>query len=344
MKKLIALLLFSLAFQVSRSQVMYPYTFSKTTATYSDLVGATNLTAGNVWDDTIMAIPLGFNFKWALANRTIDSIMIDTYGILYATEDFDPNAEFGNRIMMPYQTDLCDRSTNTGGTTPVSPVSYQTTGTPGNRICKIEFKNAGFYEDNSGNDAVNFQVWLYETSNEIEFRYGPQSVADIATCFLGQAGPWINLAYKSSLDLVNFKLTVDSCTYVSGNTTTAAAVNSTTTIDLDNPPSTFAFVGLPANGQVFKWTPPGTSTSIHDINGTFAAVEVYPTQIEDRVFVQHTGNMEWAVLYDHQGKRIQKFDVSATRNQLDMSFLASGFYTLTLHSTSGLSKSYKLIK
>lgn len=344
MKRLIALLVFGLAFQVTKAQVLYPYTFSKTIATYADLVGATNLTAGNIWDDTIMTIPLGFNFKWALANRTIDSVMIDTYGILYATEDFDATTELASRVIMPYQADLCDRSKNSGSLTPVSPVSYQTTGSPGNRICKIEFKNAGFYEDNSGNDAVNFQIWLYETSNVIEFRYGPQTVADIATSFLGEAGPWINLAYKLELDLVNLTLIVDSCTYVSGNTTTAASVNSNIMIDLDNPPSTFAFVGLPANGQVFKWTPLGTSSSLNEVNAAFQGVQVYPTQIEDRVFVHHTGNMLWAELFDNQGKRICKFDLSATQNQLDVSFLSAGIYSLTIHSSSNLSKSYKLLK
>jgi hypothetical protein len=45
------------------SQVMYPYTFSKSSATYSNLTGSINLTFGKRWDDTLMTIPLGFNFK-----------------------------------------------------------------------------------------------------------------------------------------------------------------------------------------------------------------------------------------------------------------------------------------
>ena len=189
MKRLFTLALFSLGFTSlsSQAQVMYPYTFSKATATYTDLVGSTNLTAGNAWDDTIMTVPLGFTFKWALQNRNVDSITIDSYGILYAPQDFDMNTEIFTRAMMPYQADLTDRGYNTNQVA-VSPISYLTTGTAGSRICKIEFKNAGFYSDTSGIDSTNFQVWLYEGTNVIEFRYGAQGVVDISTSFDGANG------------------------------------------------------------------------------------------------------------------------------------------------------------
>ena len=59
---------------------------------------------------------------------------------------------------------------------------YQTTGTSGNRICTIQYKNVTDKNitDSSGNplphvqfESMNFQIKLYESSKAIEFIYGP---------------------------------------------------------------------------------------------------------------------------------------------------------------------------
>lgn len=122
-----------------------------------------------------MTIPLGFNFKWALGNRNIDSIVIDTDGILYAPQDFNSSTDNPIRSMMPYEADMTDRGFNNSSAA-VSPISYLTTGVAGSRIGKIEFRNAGFYNDITTNDFINFQIWLYESTNIIEYRYGASNV------------------------------------------------------------------------------------------------------------------------------------------------------------------------
>ena len=168
MRSVLTLLCFLAAFS-GRAQNMFPYSFSKTTGTYQNLVGSTNLTAGFVWDDTTFTIPLGFSFKWALDNRTLTSIVVDAGGMLYAPDDV--NSQFGfpipTKMIMAYQCDLVDRGTNTSQQA-MSPISYLTTGTAPNRICKIEYRNAGFFSDTLGLDSTNFQIWLYEGSNIIE--------------------------------------------------------------------------------------------------------------------------------------------------------------------------------
>jgi len=52
-------------------------------------------------------------------------------------------------------------------------VSYRTIGTAPHRILIIQWKNMRAYYDQSVTTRVNFQVRLYETSNVIEFHYGP---------------------------------------------------------------------------------------------------------------------------------------------------------------------------
>ncbi len=55
-------------------------------------------------------------------------------------------------------------SCNTGGG-----IRYDLTGSAPNRTLKIEFYDLSFQ---SGDFHLKFQVWLYEGTNEIEFRYG----------------------------------------------------------------------------------------------------------------------------------------------------------------------------
>ena len=85
----------------------------------------------------------------------------------------------------PIFEDLCDRAfnpntDNEGDPGGISPISYTTTGIAGSRICKIQVSNAGFYGENNQNGTsvsfINYQLWLYETTNDIEFRYGSVSI------------------------------------------------------------------------------------------------------------------------------------------------------------------------
>ncbi len=53
-------------------------------------------------------------------------------------------------------------------------ISYTTTGSAPNRVFIVQWKNVlAFYDEGSTSTLLNFQIALHETSNEIEFRYGP---------------------------------------------------------------------------------------------------------------------------------------------------------------------------
>ncbi len=344
MKKLYVTFLMVFGTLLTFGQNLFPYSFSSSTATYNNLNGATDILANVVWDDSIIAVPLGFNFKYALANRDVDSVYIDTYGMIYPTEDALSifGMTFPTKAMMPYQVDMVDRATVLGGAAK-SPVSYQTTGMPGSRICKIEFRNAGFYDDATGMDSTNFQVWLYETSNVIEYHYGPQYVQDITTSFSGENGPWINLVYESTLDIQNQSYILDECTYVAGNSAAHTAVNPTSPIDLNTPPANFAFVGLPANGQVFRWTP-SVNTSVNDLDMAFASVQVYPTTFENSIFIRHENRVDQVSLYDVNGRLLIQEAVNSSLHEISTGSLASGVYLLSLKSKENMTKTYKLIK
>ena len=80
-----------------------------------------------------------------------------------------------------YFEDLCDRaflpmSSNEGDPGGISDISYSLTGTTGSRICMIQVNNAGFFGEIYANDTsksfINFQLWLYEGTNDIEIHFG----------------------------------------------------------------------------------------------------------------------------------------------------------------------------
>jgi hypothetical protein len=53
-------------------------------------------------------------------------------------------------------------------------ISYTTTGSAPNRAFIVQWKNMlAFYDEGTTSTLLNFQIALHETSNEIEFRYGP---------------------------------------------------------------------------------------------------------------------------------------------------------------------------
>ncbi len=325
-----------------RAQNMYPYSFSKTTGAYQNLSGATNLTAGLVWDDTTFTIPLGFNFKWADGSRTLTQMIVDASGMIYAPEDVDQTFGFPSRFIMAYQVDLVDRGTNVMSN-PMSPISYVTTGTAPNRICKIEFRNCGFFSDATGLDSTNFQIWLYEGSNIIEYRYGPQYVNDMTLSFDGENGPWINLIYESTLDIVNQTIMLDACTYVAGTNSTCAPVNPSSSIDILSPPSDWAFDGLPDNGQIFRWVPVGGANSVNDLNA-FNHVKVYPTPFNTAITIENENNLQALRLSDLNGRVLIEQKVEGKKATLNTNTLASGVYFLNITDAKNNQKTMKVVK
>lgn len=128
------------------------YTFSNTTDTYTDLTASTAITTAAPWDDPVGTIPLGFDFQ--LFDTTISTIYLDQKGLgseLVPTTTYDGPAP----NIFVFGADIIDRgydSDNEEATTgSVSTISYLTEGTAGSRICKIEWKNVGFYGDLDAN-------------------------------------------------------------------------------------------------------------------------------------------------------------------------------------------------
>ena len=184
------LLLVSILFlsQLLTAQVN-TYTFSESTGTYNELVGATTSTA--VGDDgTQFNIALPFTFNYGGNDFTAVGVGTNGWLRVGASTSIGTFGAFSNSLDVPtnninFVAPLWDDLNLTGGT-----ISYQTQGTTPNQIFIMEWKNVRW--SNGGSPTApqqNFQVWLYETTNVVEIRYGAMLNGATPTASIGLVGP-----------------------------------------------------------------------------------------------------------------------------------------------------------
>lgn len=160
MKKLLLFLSIAILGNLN-AQLDYKLDFS--TSTYSELSGATDISA-DAWS-TGKTISLPFSFEYW--GRTNNKLIVTFDGIYFS----DTTSDY-----IFYGT---DNYTPIGGVQSASPISYEISGTSPNRIFKVQYKNVTDQDfDTSWNYNVNVQIWLQENGNKVEFHFGNSSITD----------------------------------------------------------------------------------------------------------------------------------------------------------------------
>ena len=162
-----ALILF-LSYNLS-AQTASTYTFSSSSgATFATITGSTQLIASGS-DDGVSAITnIGFTFAFEQTNYTQFSVSANGFLKLGSVVTVaEATNSVANSTVKP-KLAVCwdDLSTGADGK-----VHYLLTGSSPNRILKVEFRNYYSY-GTASNYNMNSQIWLYETTNVIEFYYG----------------------------------------------------------------------------------------------------------------------------------------------------------------------------
>lgn len=311
-----------------KTQVAPPsnmYTFSTFTAPYVNITG-TSVSNGEKWDDLVDTIPVGFNIK--LYNALNDTIqMFGGSGVTF--DDFIN----GNYLTgaMPMFEDLCDRAYDPNADTEgdpggISNISYSTTGTAGSRICKIQVNNAGFYAENNANatsvSSVNFQVWLYETSHNIEFRFGSVNIIN----------PSLNLNNATGF-ICGLTDSLDWNTALSIRANMLNGVYSNPTMVGPNATFNDVITGNIDNGRVYKFTRASLPTIL--LNNTLpTAIALYPNPAKDKLFISNVPASPGATIsiYDISGKCVLSEILSKAIN---ISSVSKGIYTVKINDVTG---------
>ncbi|HET8810006.1 MAG TPA: T9SS type A sorting domain-containing protein [Flavobacteriaceae bacterium] len=326
MKKITAILMLIMGISLHAQNCTYDFNVS--TGTYQNLTNSTSLNNGMFWDDPNYTIPIGFDFE--ICGNTYNTIYITDWG--YGGSLFsEPNPAGSVSLIIPISQDLIDLSHNAGPS--LSPISYKTTGTAGNRILKIEWKNAGFW---GCPDYMNFQVWLYENNNSIAYHYGPSSVNNPACSFEGETGPITMFWPLFNWDTGSF---IKPGYAITGNPSSPTLV----VLDPNNPPpagSSSALNGMIPDGTIYTFTPDNLSIKTNEA----IAFSIYPNPVADMLTFKTKssfGNYRIEIL-SLTGQKVKTF--SQTQNhQINISDLASGIYFVKVIS-KGISGVQKIIK
>lgn len=115
-----------------------------------------------VWDDNDYRLPIGFSFVFA--GQSFDSLTVRTNG----TFTFDTEAKY-NFITL-FKDFICESDLNNRSLSPIS--RELITLANGTKRLKIEFKNAAFYTSAGVRAHIDFQLWLNQQDNSIEFHMG----------------------------------------------------------------------------------------------------------------------------------------------------------------------------
>ncbi|OAB79580.1 T9SS type A sorting domain-containing protein [Cochleicola gelatinilyticus] len=294
------------------------YSFNVSNQTYENLENATSLNDGEVWDDPEFLIPIGFEFQ--ISSQTFNSIYIVAWGV---GGELSPSQTDSGvlSILSPIAQDIIDR----GFVNEVSEsnISYTTEGTSGNRILKIEWNNVGFFDDATENDFMNFQVWLYEDTNTIEYRYGPNEIANPSDSYEGETGPIVSL--QPSVDLDEGPL--EEAYILSGNPANPVynVVSPGEEYDGD------VLEGTIPNGTVYSFIPATLSSEEFEA----ATVVLYPNPVSDILSVRGNSTGSKLSLYNSLGQKLPMVELG--NGSYDVSALSSGLYLLEIRTATGTS-------
>lgn len=255
------------------------FIYTKLNAPYVPLTGTTEMYPGEIWEDPsffdVLNYPenqIDLTFDYQYGNFSLDSVTIFEEGSLMFIDSVGSSFFFQgdgfsamvtpNLLLSPTKLDITDREISGAGN--VSKIAYKVEGSAGSKIFKMEYDKVGLYDEDSDssttNDYFSFQVWIYEGSNVIEYRYGPNSVTNTEYITNNNVG-----IYKSGF----FADTIFSGISIEGSYNNEDSVYlhdiNLTDYYYTNP----TYSGLPADGTVYRFAPGNLGLNKNTLQSNF---------------------------------------------------------------------------
>lgn len=288
------------------------YNLSISTGTYTNLMEPISITNGLVWDDPVEEITLPFSFQ--ILNKTVNSLFLNGLGGIISNVLESDSVYY----IIANSADFIDRGYD--NEVSVSSINHKTEGNIGSRIFKIEWLNAGSYDEGDPYTMfLNMQIWLYEGSNIIEWHYGPSSIIDSVLFYDGGTGPMMGIG----IDNNDVPLQI----HIIGGT----ALNPSLT------PFLISMEGNPSNGMIYRLNPGSTS-----INNNTLAVTIYPNPVQNILNIETKQNNATVSIYDYTGKLILSEMISET-GAIDVSNITAGIYMVKIEN-GGIASTQKFVK
>lgn len=152
----------------ANAQLVANYTFESSQVSYNPILGGSTLASGTNLDAEFITTTIPFSFNFDGTNYSSCSISTNGYIVFNGTGSTNSNnypIESTDNIIV-----IAPMSMNLTGIDGNSAIKVLSTGISPNRIFTIEWRNLDVGD--SGLSALNFQLKLYQTTNEIRFIYG----------------------------------------------------------------------------------------------------------------------------------------------------------------------------
>jgi len=318
--KTCTVLLLSAAVSFS-AQAQFAYEGSTFTEDYVSLQDPTFLNLELGWDDPELIVPLPFVFPFG-DMQVFELNLGGTGEMLFAMN------EIGNmNILWPLSLDVMDASSAlTKDPEDISTIRYQTEGNEPNRIFKMEWNNCGLYDEidelGTSNIRVNWQIWLYEESGTIEYRFGPTTLTDndlnsLLEEFLFTSGLILNYDYEG----------------YSGNIYSADgdATNPSWSLNTDFYSWYYSGEGLtsvPQEGTGYRFN--GTSTSIEESAVSNHSFRLFPNPASSSCLIANlTDTKQQYSCISVAGKIVGQWMLAPqATHRLDISEFSAGLYVI----------------
>ena len=338
MKRILTTLAFCIVLAIGViAQSAFPYMIStQLNENYTPITEGMDPLNGEVWDDPGATIPLGFSFSYGGVDYTEMFLVSDLTLIgLFSTDDYYTTISGP----LAYDGDLIDLGFDAGVSE--SPIRYLTEGPAGNRIFKIEWANAGFFNDEAPNGEVSFinlQLWLYEGSNDFEVRFGPMQINNTPNNPLFDIGDSPLIGGLADFD--GYGYDADTIYYLAGEPSKPFITGNT--------PADIYFggeelSGHPAPGTVYRFSSMLTnSLETNELPGW----QIFPQPVTDALWmVLPPDHLEYEMtLRNAQGQVIQRLvNLETGTHQIQLLDLSAGIYFLSL-ATDGHVFTRKVIK
>jgi hypothetical protein len=323
------------------------YRDSTFTHTYTKLGGTViSVNNGQHWDDPDYNMSIGFNFKFfGDSSSTLYFDALNGVGASFNLKPTpaDPIGKYFS-VLTTFGADLINKDTAFSGSR--SPITSQTSGMFPNRIFKLQFDNAGFYTPyTNGNltDSIDFQLWLYETTNIIETRFGPNNlVSTIEDLYDDGPGAWVGIYDSLYIDST---LTLPLKKGYTFNDIIANPNLDSANIFPDLLNGTIpGMTGNPTNGMVFRFIPSNVKVFAAGVKDQYLKNNTNITLNNNVLTILNNTNQKLDLnIIDMQGKSLIKKSFITSNNHLDVSYLPSAIYTVTLSNATS-SITYKIAK
>ncbi len=248
------------------------YTLLTTNSLYGSLNNADTLNQGQFWAESSYPVSIGFPFTFY--DETYNDVTLHTNGMISMTDGDLLRAITAYAFMIDKGDSISEIS--------LSPILTSLTGTPGSRIRKFEWQNAGFMYGSSS-DYINFQIWMYEGTNQIQIHFGEWSINSFPQAYqdhysISHTGPMTGLIYSFLPP-----------------SSGGGGLEGLFLIDDPNDPETilptgltngrYHLGGLPAPGTMYTFSP-GLNTSVLDL--VAERISVYPNPATEVLHIDRT--------------------------------------------------------